>query len=175
MNSKRSLLSATAAMAILSLLAAGCSGPTSDQEKRNRIDTLYGQAREKSFPNIPHVTVEKLLSELKTKKLVIVDVRSPQERRVSMIPGAISAEDFERDSKAYKPFRIVSYCTIGGRSGVYTKRLREAGFNAVNLKGSILAWAHAGQELIDENGPTLRVHVYEKKWSLLPRGYEPVW
>ena len=109
MNGKRRLLSATVGVAVLSLLAAGCSGPKSDQEKRDRIDALFSRYREKSFPDVPYVTVEKLLSELKAQKLVIVDVRSPKERQVSMIPGAISAEDFERNREAYKSRRIVSY------------------------------------------------------------------
>ena len=175
MNGKRRLLSATAGVAVLSLLAAGCSGPKSDQEKRDRIDAMYSQYREKSFPDVPYVTVEKLLSELKAQKLVIVDVRSPKERQVSMIPGAISAEDFERNREEYKSRMIVSYCTIGARSGVYTKKLCEAGFSAANLKGSILSWAHAGQGLIDENGPTRRIHVYAKKWDLAPQSHESVW
>ena len=31
------------------------------------------------------------------------------------------------------------------------------------------------EELLKARGPTTRVHVYGRKWSLLPAGYEAVW
>jgi rhodanese-related sulfurtransferase len=105
---------------------------------------------------------------------VLVGVREPRERRVSMLPGAISRQDFERDSARYRSWVVVPYCTIGLRSGFCTRKLRGQGFEARNLAGSVLAWAHAGLPFEAEGKATRRVHVYSAEWSLLPRGYEPV-
>jgi hypothetical protein len=69
---------------------------------------------------------------------------------------------------------VVPYCTIGLRSGIYTRELRGQGFEVRNLAGSALAWAHAGLPFETEGKATSRVHVFNADWNLLPRGYEPV-
>ena len=92
-----------------------------------------------------------------------------------MIAGAITASDFEDNKQAYDGTTIVTYCTIGGRSGRYAQRLHEAGVKAYNLMGAILAWTHAGGELVDTEGPTKRVHTHGRKYALVADGYEPVW
>jgi hypothetical protein len=59
---------------------------------------------------------------------------------------------------------------------VYVDQLREEGFDAENLVGSLLLWTHAGLPLEDADGnPTKRVHVYGKKWNLVADGYEAEW
>ena len=45
---------------------------------------------------------------------------------------------------------MVVYCRSGARSANAVEKLREAGFDAINLKGGILAWA----EEVDERMPT---------------------
>jgi adenylyltransferase/sulfurtransferase len=45
---------------------------------------------------------------------------------------------------------MVVYCRSGARSANAVEKLREAGFDAINLKGGILAWA----EEVDESMPT---------------------
>jgi hypothetical protein len=47
--------------------------------------------------------------------------------------------------------------------------------NAFNLIGGVLAWAFAEQKFVGSDGDSLRVHVYDKKWNLLPQGYKAVW
>lgn len=122
----------------------------------------------------PVIQPKELERWLKGKKnLVLVDVRSPKERKVSMIPGAISREAFEQLPK--DPQRtVVSYCTIGYRSGKFTEALRKDGVQAFNLEGSILAWVLGGGQVVDAKGPTKRVHVYGPRWNLLPEGYQAV-
>lgn len=108
--------------------------------------------------------------------VVLVDVREPEERAVSMIPEAIAREEFEHNAESYRKKKVVCYCTVGGRSGVYTEQLRGRGFDAFNLKGSVLSWAHAGGKFVDANGnETHRVHVAGPTWDLLPDGYESVY
>jgi rhodanese-related sulfurtransferase len=46
-------------------------------------------------------------------QVVLVDVRTPAEQNVSMIPTAIRKETFERTRDAYTDHTIVAYCTIG--------------------------------------------------------------
>ena len=98
MNAKRKALMSVVASAAVTMLWTGCTQPSTDQGKRDKIDAMYRSYRAESFP-----------------------------------------------------------------------------FDAVNLKGSILPWVHAGQELVDDTGPTRRVHVHGREWGLLPAGYEPVW
>ena len=69
---------------------------------------------------------------------IIVDVRTPEERNVSIIDGAIDQESFERNRSVYQNQRIIVYCTIGYRSGFYTRSLRQEGFDAYNLSEGIL-------------------------------------
>ena len=93
-----------------------------------------------------------------------------------MIPGAVSKEEFERDKSQYKGHVVIPYCTIGYRSGKYAEKLSGQGWDARNLRGSILAWTHAGRPLVDADGnDTKRVHVYGKKWDLAAEGYEGAW
>lgn len=160
--------------ALAALMPAGCSKPMSEPERRDRIEALYRQYRQ-SFPATPHMTAKELVSARATEPILIVDVREPGERAVSMIPGAVTAEQFEKDRGSARKGTIVVYCTIGYRSGLYAKKLREDGFRTRNLKGGILSWVHAGRQVVDKDGPTRRVHVYGAKWDLLPDGYQAVW
>ena len=106
---------------------------------------------------------------------MLVDVRTPAEQVVSMIPGAITASDFQDNQHLYRDATVVAYCTVGGRSGAFAKDLHAAGRKIFNLKGAILAWTHAGGDLIDAEGSTRRVHVHGRKLSLVATGYEPIW
>ena len=107
---------------------------------------------------------------------MLVDARTPEEQAVSMLPGAITQQEFERRAEDFKGRRVVAYCTIGYRSGEYTEALRADGWDAHNLSGSILAWTHAGQPLETPDGaPTKRLHIYGPKWDLAAEGYETVY
>lgn len=108
--------------------------------------------------------------------VVLVDVRTPQERAVSMLPGAIDSEFFEQHQDAYLNKKIIVYCTIGYRSGFYTQTLRERGFDAYNLREGILGWTHINGKLVDaHNRPTRQVHVYSSNWRFAVRDYDAVY
>ena len=146
---------------------------TTDEAKRKRIEAIYRRSR-RAFPEVGELTADELLERLDDDDLVLVDVRRPDEQAVSMIVGAISAQEFERDQERYEGSTVVAYCTVGHRSGLYAQDLARRGWNAVNLKGAILSWTHVGGALEDEDGPTRKVHI----WSppiLTAEGYEPVW
>lgn len=146
-----------------------------DAEKRVQIDKVYRQARA-AFKGVPEISASEVISRREAGgNLVLVDVRTPEERKVSMIEGAITAEQFEAESAKHEGAAVVCYCTIGGRSGQYTQHLRENRINAFNMPGAVLSWSHAGGALVDANGPTKRVHTHSPKFDLLTDGHEAVW
>jgi len=161
--------------AIFVLSSPGCSQGESSEGNLEKIDALYQQSKS-AFPDAPDISADELIKRMKTEEMILVDNRAKAERDVSMIPGAVSESDFESNIESYAESMVVVYCTIGDRSGHYTQKLREKNIDAINLRGGVLAWAHAGGTFTDSQGnETDRVHVYGRKWNLLPEGYEAVW
>jgi len=147
----------------------------SDEQKRERIESLY-QKYQRKFPEVEGVTATEAIADLEEgRELVLVDVRKPEEQAISMIPGAITQQEFEERQKALRGKTVITYCTAGYRSGLYAKKLQKKGWEVLNLEGSLLAWTHAGGPLVDSEGPTKRVHVYSADWSLEAEDYTPVW
>ena len=165
-------------LALLTTLiaSAACAQPPSlsPEARKHKVVEMY-QGYVHDFPKVQGLTVEELDELMQTDEVTLVDVRPKKEREVSMIPGAISAEELEANLDQYRDTKIVAYCTIGYRSGVYAKELRAKGLEVLNLEGSILAWTHAGKPLVNQEGPTQKLHVYGKRWNLAADGYEAVW
>ena len=136
---------------------------------------MYAKSR-RHFPEVGEVTAAELIERRAAgEEIVVVDVRSPLEQAVSMIEGALTQVDFEQALADHMDATIVAYCTIGHRSGLYAQMLAARGLNALNLKGAILSWTHAGGPLADESGPTQRLHVGGPRYNLEADGYEPTW
>jgi molybdopterin/thiamine biosynthesis adenylyltransferase/rhodanese-related sulfurtransferase/molybdopterin converting factor small subunit len=80
-------------------------------------------------------------------KLVILDVREPQEYQINRIPGStlIPLGEVPRRYQELDPDQeIVAHCKMGQRSAKAADYLRSVGFkNVKNLKGGILAWIDA--------------------------------
>ena len=120
------------------------------------------------------------------KRVLFLDCREKEERAVSIIPGASSAEEFDdfEEQDDGKETIVVCYCTIGYRSQKkvqeLSKRLAQSrpDVKAYNLSGSIVAWTHetVAPKLLDpETGKeTNRVHTYGKTWALQSVEYESV-
>jgi rhodanese-related sulfurtransferase len=126
--------------------------------------------------------------------IVLVDVRTRPERQVSMIPGAIALQDYLQGvgdpsqttatttTTTPTPMLVVTYCTIGYRSGMEARRLRDL---YPSLEGRIfhldgvLAYTHTGQHLERQQHssnrenimgqstttPTRRVHTFGRMWK----------
>ncbi len=172
------LFGRTLGLALVSLaVAAGCGAapPDNDPARLRRIDKMYATYR-LAFPGVPGIDAQTLEARLRAgEPLVLVDVRPKEERIVSTLPGAITREQLAADEASYRDRPIVTFCTIGARSGRYAATLRRRGWEVLNLEGSLLAWTHVGGPLVDSAGqPTRRVHVYGKRWALTAEGYEPV-
>ncbi len=140
-----------------------------------RVADLADECVQK-YPAANLISAGEYFHESRDKSWIIVDVRSKRERNVSHIPNAISKELFEMQKTGFKENLILVYCTVGCRSGAYSEELQDDGFNAFNLYGGILAWALEGGRFITPEGKsTNRVHVYSKKWSVLPPAFESVY
>lgn len=168
---------AVLSISILVTASIGCrdTGIKSDRARLHQILTLYeGYARE--FPQVAEITVPELQQrQQQGAKVVLVDVRTPEERAVSVIPGAISQEEFEGNLHQYRDSLIVAYCTIGYRSGKYAQSLQQRGIEVFNLPGSLLAWSHFQGELTNATGITNQIHVFDRQWQLTAKDYQPVW
>mmetsp|Transcript_2114 Transcript_2114/g.4916 ORF Transcript_2114/g.4916 Transcript_2114/m.4916 type:complete len:299 (-) Transcript_2114:6-902(-) len=109
-------------------------------------------------------------------RTVLVDCRSRQERQVSQFAGSLSIEEFEEQygrgcnkvpttHDPRPPLNVVCYCTIGGRSGEYAKRLLEArrARRAVGNhgRGGHAQLAGAGSSDFDLNEGVVRIYNYQ--------------
>jgi len=167
----------TRLIGLLGVLACQLSSTEdlSMDQRQQRIGELIAKTQ-KTFPDVPNVDAGTLKERLANEDLVLVDVRTPDERAVSMLPGAITSDEFESRAAELEGSAVVTYCTIGYRSSSYAQRLIREGWNASNLEGSVLAWTHEGGELVDKQGnPTQRVHVFGRRWNLTADGYEAIW
>lgn len=138
------------------------------------IMQMYLNYRE-DFHGIKELSVENLLNMQSKAPIILVDVRTDAERAISIIPGAISENEFNQKKENFKGIPIVAYCTIGYRSGLFAKKIMQEGFLSYNLIGGVLAWAEAGQSFQNNHGKTNLVHVYAEEWNILPIGYKAVW
>ncbi len=159
--------------------AATATAPALDNqsadERMATIEAMYAGYRVEAFADVPDIRVSELAVLESETPVLLVDCREDYERAVSVIPGAVTKAEFEADAERYRDHLIVTYCTIGYRSGVFAREIIGRDYDAVNLVGGVLAWAHEGHGFVDpEGGETKRVHVYGPTWDLLPVGYEPV-
>lgn len=137
---------------------------------------MYEGYKKRSFPGVIDVEPRLAMDLAKRLEVLFVDVRPPEERSVSMIPGAVAEEQFLNNLEQYKDHIIIGYCTISYRSGKLAQELiTKKGITMYNLRGGLLAWVHDGGKVVDQKGETKRVHVYGRKWNLAPSAYEAVW
>lgn len=161
---------------LATLCLAACSRPPVDVAgRKDTVAALYAAAR-KDFPDAPEITAAAAVDLWRQGRLLPVDVRTPAERAVSTLPGAVTGEAYLADPSIAADKQAVLFCTIGYRSGVQAAALAKRGLPVANLAGGILGWLHAGGTLVDARGqPTTRVHVYGRAWDLAPPGYTGVW
>lgn len=154
------------------VLACVGATPADDAGRLARISTLTAD-HEQRFPGVPELSAA---DEVGRTDVVWVDVRSPAERAVSTLPGAVDAEVVDADPTRWRGRTLVAYCTIGERSGRWALARRQDGLDVANLRDGVLGWTHAGGALVDPSGrPTRRVHVYGARWNLAATAYEATW
>ncbi len=138
-----------------------------------------GQAIRSRYPDVRHINTGELASLLERQSPILLDVRTADEFAISHLA---QARHTPNDSavlaalKTVEPDRaIVVYCAVGYRSAHTADLLRRRGFlNAVNLEGSIFAWANEGRPVFRGAQRVNEVHPYNEYWGkLLDRGRWP--
>lgn len=155
-------------------LQAWADEAMSDADKRAKIESMYRDYK-KDFADVADIAPAEAMALLKTGQALFVDVRTAKEQEVSMLPGAIAADEFLKHPGHHRDKVIIGYCTISYRSGKLADTLKTRGMVMLNLKGGLLAWVHAGGKVYDRSGETRRIHVYGRKWNLGPKDYEALW
>lgn len=135
------------------------------------------------FGDVPQVSPDDLVTWLADDTRAhpqFLDVREPDEYAVSHLPGAIQiAPDAPAEAvlaRIDQTRPVVAYCSVGYRSSLLVQRLRAAGFTrAVNLEGSIFAWANDGHPL-ESNGERVSVvHPYDSRFGRLLNSEHRAW
>ena len=95
---------------------------------------------------VPQITVKQLKSKLDAgEEFKLIDVREPHEYQIcnidqaDLVPlGQIPTRLAEFDIND----RYIVHCKMGGRSAQAVQLMRQAGLDATNVEGGILAWAN---------------------------------
>lgn len=144
-----------------------------NRKRQRKAEKMYQRYRRVFFP-VAEIEPEEALELQSEGRVVFVDVRDPDEQAISMLPGALSQEEFLAVPLPVEDAIIVCYCTIGYRSGLFVREHGGERQNMRNLCGGLLLWLHAGG-LMERDGKVIRqAHVYGSKWALQPIGYLPV-
>lgn len=160
--------------------------------RRSKARALMQQSSD-MFPKCPVITTTELIllmdgsaesaDNVIRKSLILVDIRSQEERDVSMIPGAITVEDFEAlvktNPEVVKSRLIVPYCTIGYRSGKWgTHLVEQHGFTNVRNGEGIVLWTYESSNLVSKKGdviePSMTVHTFGSSWDLAADGFSTI-
>lgn len=102
--------------------------------------------------NITQYGSDEIKSGIKSGKMVLLDVRSDQERAWKSIPKSlhIPLPDISRRADELKKFQgkeIVCYCHRGTRSLAAADQLGKLGYTTASMKGGIAAWDAKGNKV----------------------------
>lgn len=140
------------------------------------------------FPTVEALSADDLIKLREREDVVVIDVRHPDERAVSHIPGSITIDDLKKDETR----NVVCYCTVGRRSGHVATQLSEKMPGKVFNSEGILAYSHHPMaKACDENdgdqkrrrhglvkpdgSPASNVHAFAGPWTkFLNNRFEPV-
>ena len=99
------------------------------------------------------ISVEEANIRLLENLAVLIDVRESKEWAAGHIQDAQHLALSGFDSAGMDPdASYMVICRSGARSEKAMTRLHEAGFDAVNVEGGMLAWAAAGLPMRTDNG-----------------------
>ena len=124
------------------------------------LTTACGQA------NYENVDVKGFAELMNDPNVVVLDVRTADEFKDGHLEGALNIDqaqsDFIQKAKKMLPSdkTIAVYCRSGRRSASAAGKLAVEGYQAVNLKGGILAWKEAQMSVTTD---TYEVDVFKTK------------
>ncbi len=166
-------------MAVL-VCIIGCRDRSNSTSLRTGLEAEY----RKKIQEINYKTGAEQMTVSDLKKLLyagdnllILDVRTPEEFRIGALVGAMSLpleKVPEFIPRLYDNTTIVSYCTVGYRSGLVAVKLGALlGRPVYNLDGGIIEWFNQGGEVIDSEGSSSsRIHPYNASWEPFVIGRE---
>lgn len=158
---------------ILCLLPVATTYAEQVQSNREIVYKMY-TGYQTDFSDVQDINAKDAINELNSGRLLFVDVRTTREMAVSMLPGAISKEEFLNNRNLHQGKTIIAYCTIGYRSGLFAAEMEKNGSMVYNLSAGILGWTHEGGKVYDSRGIVKRIHVYGKDWDYAPEGFDTV-
>lgn len=150
---------------LLTFWQSAC-GQTQDQTYSQMLAGLY----KNTVPTMPPATLAEKLKQ-NPAEVVLLDIRTPAEYQVSHLPNARFVhydQVKDRELKALPQDKtIVVYCSVGYRSERIGEKLQKLGYkNVYNLYGGIFQWMNEQRPVVNQAGPTNRVHAYSKKWGV---------
>lgn len=109
---------------------------------------IIGYAIQQAETPLMSVQELKQLVDSKTKDYLLIDVRTPDEYKVSHIPGAtlvplIEIENgtgIDKIKSSLQGRRLLAYCTSGKRSARALVVLQQAGIKGTKIEGGIKSW-----------------------------------
>jgi sodium/bile acid cotransporter 7 len=161
----------------------GCRGKKQEtnSERCHRLSDFY-QGR---CPDVPALSSTEFVRTYDANSTVLVDVRTLPERNVSTLDGAVSLQEFEQQASLFPPeTKVVTYCTIGYRSGMEARRLQSqyALEGRISSLDGIVAYTHAlarnkendkAPKVVDRMGhETRNIHTFGKSWNCVDTDYE---
>ena len=126
----------------LFVLANPYTNSITEEQKKSLVERL-GEPIIRSYPELKHLNgkeVKELIK--KNPKTVLVDVRNANERKISMIDGAICKKDFEKRKADLVKTPVIIYSSTGYRSAKFARTLKIEGFQVYNFIVSVLSWSH---------------------------------
>jgi rhodanese-related sulfurtransferase len=117
------------------------------------------------------VTYPELVEAMKEgREVVLLDVREPEEYKVSALPGARLVPPEQVSSVELKvgpQTLVVTYCTVGYRSGMAAVGLEERlGVPVYSLRGGIIEWFNNGGPVVTPAGAASgEIHPYSREWQ----------
>ena len=135
--------------------------------------TLVNAKIRSEFPDVRRISTTELTAWLQDSSKpspLLLDVRTRAEYDISHLEGAKHVEPGASATivREAKDRPIVTYCSVGYRSGAFAKKLGDAGFtNVANLEGSIFRWANEGRPVVRGGRKADKVHPYNGTWGLL--------
>ena len=102
------------------------------------------------FARRPSITPEQAAAAFAKRELVLVDVRQPAELRRGRVRGAINIPLGELRARLHElehGGQVAFLCHSGARSSRATGVAIKAGYDAVNIRGGVIAWTRAGLPL----------------------------
>ncbi|MEK7730186.1 MAG: rhodanese-like domain-containing protein [candidate division KSB1 bacterium] len=132
-----------------------------------------------AVPNVSWQELKARLSSSDSANFLLFDTRPREEYNVSHLSRAIQVDPqlpteqfLAQYGDSLKNRNVVFYCSVGYRSSLFLQRaqkaLAEKGAQAaLNLQGGIFRWYNEGNLVVDANGPTDKVHPYDRIWGSL--------